>query len=167
MSLVAKWMKRWTYFFIRCVNIFKFWYVFLNLCFNFFVRYLFNKDFLLIIIIITIIREFIICTIIATNFISFIYNVTIIVIIATITLILVDITIIWIVLNFTMTRLNSRPIFFFFFCFLVYHVENITILRYALLFKNYIKQKRIKNTVTYEIYEHLWWSFSAKVVNGF
>ena len=166
MSLVAKWMKRWTYFFIRCVNIFKFWYVFLNLCFNFFGRYLFNKDFLLIIIIITIIREFIICTIIATNFISFIYNVTIIVIIATITLILVDITIIWIVLNFTMTRLNSRPIFFFF-CFLVYHVENITILRYALLFKNYIKQKRIKNTVTYEIYEHLWWSFSAKVVNGF
>lgn len=77
-------------------------------------RYLFNKDFLLIIIIITIIREFIICTIIATNFISFIYNVTIIVIIATITLILVDITIIWIVLNFTMTKLNTRPIFFFF-----------------------------------------------------
>lgn len=107
-------MKRWTYFFIRCVNIFKFWYVFLNLCFTFFGRYLFNKDFLLIIIIITIIREFIICTIIATNFISFIYNVTIIVIIATITLILVDITIIWIVLNFTMTRLNTRPIFFFF-----------------------------------------------------
>ena len=119
MSLVAKWMKRWTYFFIRCVNIFKFWYVFLNLCFNFFVRYLFNKDFLLIIIIITIIREFIICAIIATNFISFIYNVTIIVIIATITLILVDITIIWIVLNFTMTRLNSRPIFFFFFLFIL------------------------------------------------
>ena len=108
-------MKRWTYFFIRCVNIFKFWYVFLNLCFTFFGRYLFNKDFLLIIIIIiTIIREFIICTIIATNFISFIYNVTIIVIIATITLILVDITIIWIVLNFTMTKLNTRPIFFFF-----------------------------------------------------
>ena len=128
--MVPKWMKRWTYFFIRCVNIFKFWYVFLNLCFTFFGRYLFNKDFLLIIIIITIIREFIICTIIATNFISFIYNVTIIVIIATITLILVDITIIWIVLNFTMTKLNTRPIFFFFFwCFFVYYVENITILK--------------------------------------